>query len=55
MLPDRFGALKAVAYSSVKLPRYVSDCEMPRDLLVAEAVLEFGSDLREACEAAVSG
>jgi hypothetical protein len=49
MLSDRFGALEAVAYSSIKLSRYVSECEMSMDLLVAEAVLEFGSDLREAC------
>jgi hypothetical protein len=52
MLSDRFGALEAVAYSSIKLSRYVSECEMSMDLLVAEAVLEFGSDLREACKAA---
>ena len=51
MLSDRFGALEAVAYSSIKLSRYVSQCEMSMDLLVAEAVLEFGSDLREASEA----
>ena len=55
MLSDRFGALEAVAYSSIKLSRYVSECEMSMDLLVAEAVLEFGDDLREACKAAVSG
>jgi hypothetical protein len=55
MLSDRFGALEAVAYSSIKLSRYVSECEMSMDLLVAEAVLEFGSDLREACKAAGSG
>jgi hypothetical protein len=55
MLSDRFGALEAVAYTSIKLSRYVSECEMSMDLLVAEAVLEFGDDLREACKAAVSG
>ncbi|HEY7767046.1 hypothetical protein [Longimicrobium sp.] len=55
MLLDRFGALEAVAYSSIKLSRYVSECEMSMDLLVAEAVLEFGDDLREACKAAVNG
>jgi hypothetical protein len=55
MLSDRFGALEAVAYASIKLSRYVSECEMSMDLLVAEAVLEFGDDLREACKAAVSG
>ncbi|HEX8322104.1 hypothetical protein [Longimicrobium sp.] len=52
MLVDRFGALEAVAYSSIKLSRYVSECEMSMDLLVAEAVLEFGEDLRNAQEAA---
>jgi hypothetical protein len=51
MLSDRFGALEAVAYSSIKLSRYVSEDEMAMDLLVAEAVLEFGSDLRDACKA----
>jgi hypothetical protein len=35
MLLDRFGALEAVAYSSIKLSRYVSECEMSMDLLVA--------------------
>lgn len=53
MLSDRFGALEAVAYSSIKLSRYVSECEMSMDLLVAEAVLEFGDDLRTAQNAAV--
>jgi hypothetical protein len=52
MLSDRFGSLEAVAYSSIKLSRYVSECEMSMDLLVAEAVLEFGDDLRNAQEAA---
>ncbi|HEX8322084.1 hypothetical protein [Longimicrobium sp.] len=51
MLSDRFGALEAVAYSSIKLSRYVSECEMSMDLLVAEAVLEFADDLRDACAA----
>ncbi len=51
MLSDRFGAPEAVAHSSIKLSRYVSECEMSMDLLVAEAVLEFGDDLREACKA----
>jgi hypothetical protein len=48
MLSNRFGALAAVAYSLIKLSRYVSECEMSMDPLVAEAVLEFGDDLREA-------
>jgi hypothetical protein len=55
MLSDRFGALEAVAYSSIKLSRYVSECEMSMDLLVAEAVLEFGDDVRQACKAAANG
>ena len=55
MLLDRFGALEAVAYSSIKLSRYVSEDEMSMDLLVAEAVLEFGDDLREACRFAEGG
>jgi hypothetical protein len=55
MLSDRFGALEAVAYSSIKLARYVSECEMSMDLLVAEAVLEFGDNLRDACKAARGG
>jgi hypothetical protein len=50
MLSDRFGALEAVAYSSIKLSRYVSECEMSMDLLVAEAVLEFGEELRNVHE-----
>ena len=52
MLLDRFGALEAVAYASIKLARYVTECEMSMDLLVAEAVLEFGEELRNAQEAA---
>jgi len=55
MLSDRFVALEAVAQSSIKLPRYVSEEEMSTDLLVAEAALEFASDLREASKAAVGG
>ena len=54
MLSDRFGAFEAIAYSTTKLARHVSQDELSMDLLVAEAVLEFASDLREACEAAVS-
>jgi hypothetical protein len=49
MLSDRFGALEAVAYSSIKLSRYVSEEEMSMDLLV----LEFGDDLRAARRAVV--
>jgi hypothetical protein len=48
ILKDRFGALEAVAFSSIKLARYAPENELSMDLLVAESVLEFGSNLREA-------
>jgi hypothetical protein len=43
ILMDRFGALDAVANSSIKLARYAPEDELAMDLLVAEAVLEFGT------------
>jgi hypothetical protein len=52
MLTDRFGAFEAIAMSSIKLARHVAEDELSMDLLVAEAVLEFGEDLRQASEAA---
>ena len=52
MLSDRFGAFESIAYSSIKLARAVPDEAPPMDPLVAEAVLEFGDDLRDAAEAA---
>ena len=52
MLTDRFGAFEAIAYSTIKLARHASEDELSMDLLVAEAVLEFGADLREAVTAA---
>jgi hypothetical protein len=54
MLADRFGAFEAIAYSTIKLARHVPEDELSMDVLVAEAVLEFGDDLREACRAAMS-
>lgn len=48
MLSDRFGAFEAIAYSTIMLARHVSEDELPMDLLVAEAVLEFADDIREA-------
>jgi hypothetical protein len=51
MLSDRFGAFEAIAYSTIKLARYVPEDELSMDVLVAEAVLEFGGDLRAACKA----
>lgn len=51
MLTDRFGAFEAIAMASIKLARHVPADELSMDLLVAEAVLEFGDDLRQASEA----
>ena len=48
MLVDRFGAFEAIAASSVRLARLDSEEQLPMEPLVAEAVLEFGEDLREA-------
>ncbi|HEY7766890.1 hypothetical protein [Longimicrobium sp.] len=53
ILADRFGALEAVANSSIKLARYAPEDELAMDLLVAEAVLEFGCALREAAASAM--
>jgi hypothetical protein len=55
MLSDRFGAFEAIAYSTIKLARHVPEGDLSMDVLVAEAVLEFGSDLREACNATMDG
>jgi hypothetical protein len=52
MLTDRFGAFEAIAMASIKLARHVPEDELSMDLLVAEAVLEFGDDLRQAAETA---
>lgn len=50
MLTDRFGAFEAIAMASIKLARHVPEDELSMDLLVAEAVLEFGDDLRQASD-----
>ena len=52
MLSDRFGAFEAVAYSTIKLAGFVPQDELSMDLLVADALLEFGDDLRTARDAA---
>lgn len=52
MLSDRFGAFEAIATSTVKLARFVPADELPMEPLVAEAVLEFGEDLRQAATSA---
>lgn len=51
MLTDRFGAFEAIAMASIKLARHVPDEERSMDSLVADAVLEFGADLRDASAA----
>ncbi len=48
MLSDRFGAFEAIANSSIKLARVAPEEELAMDVQVAEAVLEFGEDLRTA-------
>lgn len=53
-LADRFGALEAVAISSIKLARLLPEPELSMDLLVAEAVMEFGEDLRAARDSATA-
>jgi hypothetical protein len=52
MQSDRFGAVEAIATSSIKLARVAPEEELAMDKLVAEAVLEFGDDLRVARSAA---
>jgi hypothetical protein len=53
MLSDRFGAFEAIANSSIKLARVAPEEELAMDVLVAEAVLEFGDDLRSAATMAL--
>jgi hypothetical protein len=48
MLSDRFGLFEALAYSTIKLNRCTQADELAMDPRVAEAVLEFGDDLRSA-------
>lgn len=55
MLTDRFGAFEALTTASIKLARHVPEDELSMDLWVAEAVLEFGDDLRQASQAAANG
>ena len=44
-------AFEAIATSSIKLARHIPEDELTMDLQVAEAILEFGDDLRQAAEA----
>ncbi len=48
MLSDRFGAFEAIAESSIKLARVAPADKVAMDVRIAEAVLEFGHDLRGA-------
>jgi hypothetical protein len=52
MLTDRFGVFEALATASIKLARHAPEDELLMDPLIAEAVLEFGDDLRQASESA---
>ena len=52
MLADRFGAFEALAYSTIKLARFAPADELSIAPIVAEAILEFGDDLRAASTAA---
>ncbi len=50
MLVDRFGIFEAAATTTITLARLDTEgeAELPMDAAVAEAVLEFGDDLRAA-------
>jgi hypothetical protein len=52
MLQDRFGVFEAVANSTIQLARAGAESDLAMDLLVAQAILEFGDDLRTAAVAA---
>lgn len=51
-LTDRFGIFEAVANSTIQLARVQAEVDLPMDTQVAEAVLEFGDDLRTSLKAA---
>jgi len=51
MLTDRFGVFEALAHSTIKLNRCATADELSMDPRVADAVLEFGDDLRTALAA----
>ena len=52
MLTDRFGIFEAAANSTIQLARLDAEPDLAMDLQVAEAVLEFGDDLRAATASA---
>jgi hypothetical protein len=51
-LTDRFGVFEALATATIQLARHDPEPDLPMDPQVAEAVLEFGDDLRGARAAA---
>jgi hypothetical protein len=52
MSADRFGLFEALATTTIQLNRCAEGEDLAMDPLVAEAVLEFGDDLRSARTAA---
>jgi hypothetical protein len=48
MLTARFGAFEAIACLAIELNRKEPDGSLPMDAATAEAILEFGDDLRQA-------
>jgi hypothetical protein len=52
MLEFRFGAFEAIASASLELARKQSEESLPMDDKTADAILEFGDDLRQAYQAA---
>jgi hypothetical protein len=52
LLSDRFGAFETAACATVKLARVADEDALPMDAAFAEAVLQFGSELRLASRSA---
>ena len=52
VLADRFGAFESAAVSTIKLARSASEDELSMEAVLAEALLQFGHDLRDASVAA---
>lgn len=52
MLSDRFGAFETIAYASLQTARTgAHESAPPMSRMTADAILEFGDDLRQAYEA----
>lgn len=54
MLEFRFGAFEAIASAALELARKDPEDKLPMDVRTADAILEFGDDLREASRAAAA-